>query len=120
MKAHIILSILSPLLSMNSVGAELLDVQNGVDGFNAYCTSNRDGTGACFNEESKKSLSCIVIPGQLIDCKSRLGRKFQCVLINSITATQAEFNCTRETELMLLEEGSDTSSFADAFTSPIN
>ena len=89
--------------------------QSLVDGFNVYCTSNRDGTGACFNEETNKSLDCLIIPGQLIDCKTKRGRKYQCVLYNIITASQAEFSCTKETELMLQDEGLDNEGFADSF-----
>jgi hypothetical protein len=40
--------------------------QSLFDGFNAYCTSNKDYTGSCTNVETSKDYSCTLIPGSLI------------------------------------------------------
>lgn len=71
------------------------DINNDIDlsGFNVFCTSNLDSTGICVNLRSQQPLDCVIIPGQLIDCRSSLGKKFQCVLYSQVTATQAEFYC---------------------------
>lgn len=74
------------------------------DGFNVYCTSNLDGTGVCASMESGKKLQCIIIPGQVIDCKSRSGKSFQCVLYSQYAANQAEFFCDPSVDQMLGQE----------------
>lgn len=76
-----------------------------IDGFNVYCTSNMDGTGFCTNMETNGSLDCIIIPGQVIDCKSASGRSFQCVIYSQITPNQAEFFCDPSAERLLLQDG---------------
>lgn len=74
------------------------------DGFTAYCTGNLDGTGDCFNEETNQPYTCIVIPGQVIDCNSKGGSPFQCVWISGIQANQAEFWCDPSVDAMLANE----------------
>jgi hypothetical protein len=83
------------------------------DGFNVYCTSNMDGTGVCTNMETSRKLQCIIIPGQVIDCKSRSGKSFQCVLFSQYTPNQAEFFCDPAVDQMLGQEVD--SAGADAF-----
>ncbi len=65
-------------------------------GFNVFCTSNMDGTGVCSDLLSGRSLNCIIIPGQVIDCKNSLGNSLQCVLINQYTQNQSEFFCNEQ------------------------
>jgi hypothetical protein len=83
------------------------------DGFNVYCTSNLDGTGVCSSMESGRKLQCIIIPGQVIDCKSRSGKSFQCVLYSQYTSNQAEFFCDPSVDQMLGQEADAPGS--DAF-----
>ena len=61
--------------------------------FEVYCTSNLDSTGVC-TDESNTSFSCIIIPGQIIECKDKKSIPYECVLIAQITQTQAEFSCS--------------------------
>lgn len=65
-------------------------------GFNVFCTSNLDGTGVCSDPLSGRSLNCIVIPGQVIDCKNNLGYNLQCVLIGQYAQNQSEFFCNEQ------------------------
>ena len=74
------------------------------DGFNAYCTSNKDYTGSCTNVENDKSYSCTLIPGSLIDCLSDSGSEFQCLFASQHTQGQATFYCDARTEEMLYQE----------------
>lgn len=77
------------------------------DGFNVYCTSNHDGTGVCTNMETSRNLDCIIIPGQVIDCKSNSGKSFQCVLYSQYAPNQAEFFCDPSVDQMLGEESAE-------------
>lgn len=78
--------------------------QNVLDGFATYCTGNLDGTGQCTNQENNQRYSCLIIPGQVIDCKSKGGRPFQCVWINGIQSNQAEFWCDPTVDALLANE----------------
>lgn len=69
-------------------------VANSKNEFNVYCTSNLDSTGICVDESSKKSLNCIIIPGQIIECKDQASNEYECILIAQVTATQAQFSCS--------------------------
>lgn len=91
------------------------------DGFNVYCTSNLDGTGVCTNMETSRNLQCIIIPGQVIDCKSRSGKSFQCVLFSQYTPNQAEFFCDPSVDRMLGQEAdaSGEASFYNTFPNPL-
>ena len=96
---------LHALLLVFAVGATLsAPVFAAPDGFTAYCTGNLDGTGDCFNQESNQRYTCVVIPGQVIDCKSKGGLPFQCVWISGIQANQAEFWCDPSVDAMLANE----------------
>jgi hypothetical protein len=86
------------------------------DGFFAYCTSNLDGTGECVNEEDELTISCLIVPGQIISCPTSTQRTMECVWISSITANQAQFWCDPEDEALLYGAGIDstrTGSFQD-------
>ena len=78
--------------------------QSLFDGFNAYCTSNKDYTGSCTNVETSKDYSCTLIPGSLIDCLSNSGYEFQCLFASQHTQGQATFYCDAQTEEMLFQE----------------
>lgn len=86
------------------------------DGFNVYCTGNRDGTGLCVNMETSQALDCIIIPGQVIDCKTSSGKSFQCVFFQQYTSNQAEFTCDPAVDKMIREES--PSDFKDDFINP--
>lgn len=75
-----------------------------VDGFVASCTGNLDGTGECVNAETGSKYTCLIIPGQVIDCKSRNSRSFQCVWISGAQANYAEFWCDPQVDAMLRNE----------------
>ncbi len=77
---------------------------NPLDGFVAECTSNQDGTGDCINSESGSSYSCIVVPGQVIDCVSKLNSSFQCVAISGNSAGFSEFWCDPQVDKLLNTE----------------
>lgn len=90
-----------------------------VDGFVASCTGNLDGTGECVNAETGSRYTCLIIPGQVIDCKSRSIRSFQCVWISGAQANYAEFWCDPQVDAMLRNELSSkqlNQPFTDATT----
>ena len=45
---------------------------------NLYCTSNRDGTGACFDESDQSPFDCVAVQGEVVPCKSAAGQIYQC------------------------------------------
>lgn len=75
-----------------------------IDGFVASCTGNLDGTGQCINQETGQRFTCVVIPGQVIDCKSRLSNPFQCVWISGVQANYADFWCDPQVDALLRSE----------------
>ena len=93
------------IFSIALVHPGLAVAERTIDGFNVYCTSNMDGTGVCTNLETNGSLDCIIIPGQVIDCRSTSGRSYQCVIYSQITPNQAEFFCDPSAERLLLQDG---------------
>ena len=67
--------------------------------FTVYCTGNQDTTGSCLrtgNPEDNKKLECIMVPGNIIDCKSGSDENIECILITA-TSAQAEFSCNKST-----------------------
>ena len=100
-----------PLIGILLVGlasatgtCQLVHAQPLFDGFNAYCTSNKDFTGSCTNVENERSYSCTLIPGSLIDCLTDSGYEFQCLFSNQHTPGQATFFCDAQTEEILYQE----------------
>ena len=83
------------------------------DGFNAYCTSNKDYTGSCTNVENQNSYSCTLIPGSLIDCLTNSGYEFQCLFASQHTPGQATFFCDAQTEETLYQEAQSGAAFQD-------
>ena len=97
------------LLPLLALGPDMLALQharaNGAsDGFTAYCTGNLDGTGQCVNQENAQRYTCLIIPGQVIDCKSKAGTPFQCVWISGVQSNQAEFWCDPTVDALLATE----------------
>jgi hypothetical protein len=94
-----------------------------VDGFVASCTGNLDGTGECLNAETGRRYACIIIPGQVIDCRSSSSRTFQCVWISGAQANYAEFWCDPQVDSMLRNELSSkqlNQSFTDTTTNNLH
>ena len=114
MRIHHYTPLMSLLLVVVSAVAEFeqaVQSQPIFDGFNAYCTSNKDYTGSCTNVENKKSYSCTLIPGSLIDCISDSGYEFQCLFASQHTQGQATFFCDAQTEEYLYQEAQAGSTF---------
>ena len=71
--------------------------------FTVYCTGNHDTTGSCLkasDSTDSKELNCIMVPGNIIDCKSEPNARIECILINA-TSTQAEFFCNENKERLM-------------------
>ena len=92
------------LLAADLAAVQPLAANGASDGFTAYCTGNLDGTGQCVNQENSQRYTCLIIPGQVIDCKSKGGKPFQCVWVNSVQANQAGFWCDPSVDSMLANE----------------
>ena len=70
------------------------------DSFTVFCTGNHDSTGSCLevsSSEEHKELNCIMVPGNIIDCKNEANERIECILI-AATSAQAEFSCNKNTE----------------------
>ena len=66
------------------------------ENFTVYCTGNHDTTGSCLkisDSEEAKKFECIMVPGNIIDCKSNSDTNIECILI-AATSAQAEFSCS--------------------------
>ena len=64
--------------------------------FTVYCTGNHDTTGSCLkmsDSEKAEKFECIMVPGNIIDCKSNSDTNIECILIVA-TSAQAEFSCS--------------------------
>jgi hypothetical protein len=84
--------------------AHLVAQADSVDGFVTSCTGNLDGTGQCVNQETGQRFVCVIIPGQVIDCKSPKAKQFQCVWISGTQANYAEFWCDAQVDALLRNE----------------
>ena len=72
--------------------------QTAGDSFTIFCTGNQDSTGSCLevgDSEEHKKLECIMVPGNIIDCKNESEEQIECILI-AATSAQAEFSCIRD------------------------
>ena len=70
------------------------------DSFTVFCTGNHDSTGSCLEvskTEEHKELNCIMVPGNIIDCKNDAKERIECILM-AATSAQAEFSCSKNTE----------------------
>ena len=71
--------------------------------FSVFCTGNHDSTGSCLdvsNSKEFKELDCIMVPGNIIDCKNEKSSNIECILITA-TSAQAEFSCTHNHDASL-------------------
>ena len=89
-----------------------------VDGFVASCTGNFGGTGQCINQETSQRFTCVIIPGQVIDCKSSKSKPFQCVWISGVQANYADFWCDQQVDTLLRNEV-NSQSLQPSLTSPL-
>lgn len=83
--------------------------QSAEDSFTVFCTGNQDSTGVCFdgsNPDDQKKLNCIMVPGNIIECKNEAKEKVECILI-AATSAQAEFSCIKNNEFSI-DYGSTT------------
>ena len=108
LKGFLFLALAGAVESIHAVRSQPL-----FDGFNAYCTSNKDYTGSCTNVENQNSYSCTLIPGSLIDCLTNSGYEFQCLFASQHTPGQATFFCDAQTEEMLYQEAQSGAAFQD-------
>lgn len=72
-----------------------------------YCTSNLDSTGVCVDEKTQISFTCLIIPGQIIECKDKNSIDYECVMTTQITPTQAQFSCSKLVSTSALEIPND-------------
>ena len=71
--------------------------ENNNDSFTVYCTGNHDSTGICMDtsqSDGNNSLKCIMVPGNIIDCKNDSEDQIECILITA-TSAQSEFSCRK-------------------------
>jgi hypothetical protein len=67
---------------------------NNQAGFSIYCNSNMDGTGKCSRSDNGNPLTCIMIPGQVIDCSDQNKGEFDCVQYGAVLPLQTQFFCS--------------------------
>lgn len=81
--------------------------------FTVFCTGNHDSTGSCIEPDESsgdKKLDCIMVPGNIIDCKNDTDDNIECILI-AATSAQAEFSCRKRS--------ANESEFEPAATIPV-
>ena len=91
------------LLTLSTYTDQQIISQAGEDSFTIFCTGNQDSTGVCFegsNPDEQKKLDCIMVPGNIIDCKNQANEKVECILI-AATSAQAEFSCNKNNEVSI-------------------
>ena len=74
--------------------------QMGDDSFTVFCTGNHDSTGHCLEAgetNQSQNLECIMVPGNIVDCKNEHNEQIDCILITA-TSAQAEFSCRKNTQ----------------------
>lgn len=70
-----------------------------------FCTSNKDGTGSCFDESGRNQFECLIVPGTIIPCKNLVsGGTIWCVYIGD-----SQFNCMEKKDSLLMQEVSPRS-----------
>ena len=92
-KKLILLFLMLPLLQQAS--AQMED-----DSFTVFCTGNHDSTGHCLEAgetNQSQNLECIMVPGNIVDCKNEHNEQIDCILITA-TSAQAEFSCRKNTQ----------------------
>ena len=70
-----------------------------------FCTSNKDGTGSCFDESGRNQFECLIVPGAITPCKNLdSGGTIWCVYIGD-----SQFNCMEKKDSLLVQEVSPRS-----------
>ena len=92
----------------------LYSQQNKTDSFKAYCTANHDGTGTCIAQDTNKAMTCLLVPGQVVECKGPKVKSSQCIMIGNISAQQAELSCITS------KQQTDASSIENNLSSPFD
>ena len=58
--------------------------------FTAYCISNMDGTGDCRRDDNNESITCVAIPGSVIDCYDKDKHSYDCVFFGTPAAAYSQ------------------------------
>jgi hypothetical protein len=63
--------------------------------FSVYCVSNMDGTGHCRRDDNNELITCVAIPGGVIQCFDKKSRLYECVNygITAAADSQLSFAC---------------------------
>ena len=112
-----IFAVFSIILSLQAGQKMAAQMDDG--SFTVFCTGNHDSTGSCLEvseAEETKQLECIMVPGNIIDCKNETNEQIDCILI-AATSAQAEFSCRKNTEQSI--DNAATPSVEDS-TGPTN
>lgn len=112
-----IFSILTTILALQAGQRTAAQMDDG--SFTVYCTGNHDSTGSCLEvseAEETKQLECIMVPGNMIDCKNETNEQVDCILI-AATSAQAEFSCRKNMEQSI---GSAATTSAEDGSVPTN
>ena len=76
------------------------------DRLTVFCTSNKDGTGACMTT-SQEPVDCILVPGSVVDCNDQDKNELSCVSVHATSAI-IEISCeqpnTENTEVKIEDE----------------
>ena len=103
-----IIAVLSIILSLQAGQKTSAQMDDG--SFTVFCTGNHDSTGSCLEvseTEETKQLECIMVPGNIIDCKNETNEQIDCILI-AATSAQAEFSCRKNRSNSINEETADS------------
>ena len=65
--------------------------QQNSDRLTVFCTSNKDGTGACMTT-SQEPVDCILVPGSVVDCNDQDKNELSCVSVHATSAI-IEISC---------------------------
>ena len=102
LKPNAVLSAMCGALLLSSM--PYISQSEEADGFTAQCVGSNDGTGVCENLENKQKFECVIIQGQLIECKTASKKQFQCVYISGVQSSQAEFWCDSKVDALLRQD----------------
>lgn len=77
-----------------------------------------DGTGLCTREDTSESLNCIVLQGEIINCKDESGF-YECLQYGPIIAHQSQFSCKLSIEKTDSSSAPNTSVQSDVEQIPL-
>ena len=70
------------------------------DSISLYCTSNKDGTGLCFDESGLNQFQCLIVPGSIVPCKNLESlATIWCIYIGD-----SQFNCKKKKDLVRMQD----------------